>query len=164
MPSAAIQSRKIAFSIPVKPYIKKYLVAKYGDALALNHKSTIGFIISRVFLKNTADCSRSLDDSFTDSVCISVAQHDVFKNGYRNLTDKSSLDFHNACHQLFIDELSIYVDLYCSLSNSSINAAIEKFLIGYGITESDFKLESLQKAIYRKKLKNVAPVLSSHSV
>ena len=159
------------FHLPVKSYIKKYLVSNYGDPIILTLNSDIGFIVlntlsSRLETKLTRGCKGCIDifqNRYTDKVIFRIPYH------YFSITKKEvEASTVYLLNRYF--ENSFEKEMYKFVSDKnnqhfSRKKRLELFIGHYNIEiETDITADALIKAEYRyrKKItKEFSPILSS---
>lgn len=150
----------ITISIPVKPYVKKYLVKRYGLAHQITKRSFIGLLIIQFLDKDTSVPDDSFELKEKYDVVISERYFNI--NGFS--LSPSRLRFLGKClEQLFFEDF--YDDIDKDLAKNQFNAyqSVKFFLDYYNINESEIKLESMYRNYQRYSKENIKEKKKSNS-
>jgi hypothetical protein len=141
-------------SIPVKRYIKKYLMSRYGQLLIAQASTPFGDIVLTK-LQDTKATKLSFSDrnirlkTFNDVMKVRVPYDYFYSIGKRGVSDHSVIKINCFFENQFKELLYDYVKNALSFG-SDIKSAIEKFADQYNIEiEHDITFECLKKMEYR---------------
>lgn len=143
----------IAVNFPVKSYIKKYLVYKFGDTHTYTQCSVLGPIIRSVLSKQSY---RNISMPPT-SHCYTIKLTDLYITQYGVFVDEKNInEFNNEVDRLFRAELFQFMVFNKEYFNVKYRDTLRKMLDSMVITENDVKLETILKDFDRKKDKTNA--------
>ena len=155
-------SASVTIHIPLKPYLHKFLVKKYGTAFVANHKTSLG-----LFVRELIDTQYRRQGHIKNGVLFSVIipKNMVNTIGFSFPPDKFAV-FEKWVVRIFKEQLfehvritlesKLYKDLYGRLKkeverdhhNGTIKT-ISQFLRSYDITEDELKLDSIYREYTR---------------
>lgn len=142
----------ITISIPVKGYVKKYLIKKYGHAPVLTKKNFIGMLVLEL-ISNKID---SPDKKIPQSECYTLTIPEYYFNKKGFHLSENHTKFLGAClHRLFIEEFYAFVDLELGKKTMNAYQAILFFFMLYDISEDDLKIESIYRSYQRYSKENI---------
>lgn len=132
--------------IPVKTYVKKYLIARYGTQHTITKNSLLGILVFNQLSKNFSP-TKNLQ---TGSAVYEVHLTDwCFKNVGHSIDVATLQALGKALELLFREDLHQYV-LAQLLKQEKATTAIKEFLKNYDVTEDELKFESVYKDYKRK--------------
>ncbi|MDH7463991.1 hypothetical protein QEG73_22000 [Chitinophagaceae bacterium 26-R-25] len=148
-------------NIPTKPYLKKYLVAKYGSPVELNYNTLLGssvlLALSKTIPSDTSDFKKDIRyRSFSELVWFKIPKSQV--NSYRHGLNISRTHI-IALNRYFELEFEEYMFNFCNFEMMKRNLptrkkALELFAENIGLEiEEDITFECLKKTDYRTSLK-----------
>lgn len=144
--------KDVKINIPVKPYIKKYLVRRYGLEHKITKRSLVGFMVLELLDKKIT--KRQKDQENTVNYTFLVGEHYFKVYGFTLQKDK--LNFLSNCmDRLFVEDFYNFVDL--ELEKGQLNAyqSVSLFLKIYKIPESDLKHDSMYRKYQRYSNENI---------
>lgn len=155
-----MESGSVSFHLPIKPYLKKYLLKKYGDSFVVSRNSWLGTYIIEILDKDYRKSNAQLDRK--SSYEIKVPSSIVIRNGFDiSSTKMKKLD--EMIRYIFVSDLSSYIEVskasglhfkntaHKSFNKQNAMQAIYQFLEFYGIEEGDLRVESLYRDYQRQK-------------
>ncbi|WP_340074515.1 hypothetical protein [Leptobacterium sp. I13] len=148
----------ITLNIPLKTYLKKYLIQKYGDTHYVSRRSWLGkyliSILDKQYRKAKVDISK---DSF---YTISVPPTIVKEVGF-NISAVKMKYLEEMIQKVFLNDLYSYIEIsvgsrlkflnkeYDSINKQNTMQAIVQFLKFYEIAEDEVSIDSLYRTFYR---------------
>lgn len=155
-------------NIPTKPYLKKYLVAKYGAPIPLTHQTLIGSAVLGFLSKEVPADTKKMDTDlrfkhFTKQVWFTLPQHHVNKGRHGlNISDPQIISLNRYFENEF-EESMFHCCNYIQLASSTIQRkqALEIFVGRFGIEiDEDITMDCLIKTDYRtrKNFPTISPV------
>jgi hypothetical protein len=145
--------------LPLKSYLCKFLIKKYGTSYKISYNSLLGgFLIEILDKQYRRRESRQIkEESFYPII---VPKSIVEKVGFDFPTSKMRR-FEQIIKQLFINEMRSHIDISIA-SNLSVQIHNKNYKVGvmkamkhyldyYDISEDDLKLESLYRSYQRHK-------------
>lgn len=142
----------VVISIPVKAYVKKYLVKRYGSVHTITKKSFIGLFLLELL-------QRKVEPPFKDfkgksSYDINVPEFYFNKKGYA--VDHIKLKFLGIClEKMFFEDFYHFVDTEIRTKQLNARKSVKLFLAIYEIEEDEIKLESLYRSYQRYCNENI---------
>lgn len=148
----------IIINMPMKPYLSKFLLKKYGPTHKVSFYSLLGQFLMEILDKQyRKDKTKVREKSYYPLV---VPKTFVEKFGF-DMPPRKMKRFEDMLIRLFKNELESHVDitveydLYISENDKKykldVMKAIKQFLNFYNINEDDLKLESLYRDYKRQK-------------
>lgn len=148
----------ITINMPMKPYLRKFLLKKYGSSYKVKHHSLLGTflieILDRQYRKGDHKIRQKAYYPFH------IPKTIVERVGF-DMPPQKMKRFEDMLFWLFKDELESWVDvsiaanLYIDINDKkyklSVMKAISQFLEFYDIREDDLKLESAYRDYKRQK-------------
>lgn len=159
-------SGEISVNIPLKGYLKKYLLKKYGNSYTVNRTDWLG-----KYLVDLLDKQYRKKGSFNelDFYTIIVPSTIIKEVGF-DMSAVKMKHFESMIDKVFRSELETYIEVSLSAELYTRDAskyykqntlqAMEQFLKRFDIYEDDLKLESLYRDYARKKkpVETLAPI------
>lgn len=135
----------IKISIPVKPFVKKYLIKRYGTACRISRKSFFGLFLSEMLVKKV-EKSNPFDSEQFD---VEIPEYYLNTDGYT--IDSGKLrTIGLALERMFFDDFYHFVDLRLQEGTfTKASKAIETFLKLYEITEDELRKDSMYRNYQR---------------
>jgi len=149
----------IPISIPVKPYIKKYIHAIYGQVIVVSFKTFVGMNVYCLLQKKGSEKQRFKKDTqvrynlLTDKIRLLVPKDLLYRAGIDIPEDKSVI-----LNNMFENQLSEHLHNFCEayqVVGRERKEAIEHFCIKYDIEiDVDITFDALSKSEYRRRKRN----------
>lgn len=138
----------ITLEIPVKKYVKKYLISKYGDSHQISKNTLLGLLTLELLEKDFDPNDYPI--KFDAIYSVIITERYVYGKGFSISSDKLNV-IGSSIDRLFREDLFAHVDRV--LISTTLNALdiIRDFLDYYKITDNELKLESIYKAYKRHK-------------
>ncbi|PSR56732.1 hypothetical protein AHMF7605_26170 [Adhaeribacter arboris] len=143
---------QITLKVPVKPYVQKYLIARYGTIYQISKRDAIGIVLYQMLRRPATERRASKRmEQYSAIYPIIVSSKDFWKRGCRNLDDYTSIQLNNLVEDLFQQEFCAYIE---NLEAHAIEQryAIEAFMAKYNLDECDIKFETIKKAYQRYRI------------
>jgi hypothetical protein len=141
-------------SIPVKPYIKRFVTKLYGSPVQANNKSTLGILINLTLEKQTYEqaFSQSFTDRYyTDQLQISISAWQFTNKGFDIPPPKVKV-INKIMEQRFEEAMLDFVSTRINQPGAERRRLIEAFAEHYGISlEEDISLDALVKTERRMR-------------
>ncbi len=143
------------FTVPVKTYIKKYLLGQFGDPLIINLDTDIGFLIlTTITSRLEAKACKGLLDNwkkrYNDSISFKIPFH-YFSLSKKQVSPTTYALLNRYFENKFKEDMCRYVDDRRGLSDKKI---IELFIQQYDIVlDEDISVDALLKSEYRLRQK-----------
>ena len=153
------------FTVPVKTYIKKYLLGQYGDPIIVSLDTDIGFIILTTITSRleAKACKGMLDNwkkRYNDSISFKIPFH-YFSLSKKEVSPVTFALLNRYFENKFKQDLCRFVDDRRGLPDRKI---MEIFIQQYDIDiDEDINVDALVKSEYRmrqKITKKSSPILS----
>ena len=145
--------QSVSVQFPVKSYIKKFLVYKFGDNHTYSQHSVLAPIIRSVLSKETTQYSPKFQTQHYYTINLS----DFYISFYGVFINKKNInEFNNDIDALFRSELFHFMVFNKEYYNIKYRDTLRKMLESMVITETDVKLETILKDFTRKKDKTNA--------
>jgi hypothetical protein len=155
----------ITIKIPVKKYVRKYLIREYGCFFMVARKDHVGLMLWMLLKKGFQDKSyESMTKQYTETYEVKASENMIYKKGVRYLSDYATVQFNIFIEHLIHDELHKFVDNELSNGVQQVDA-IRNFITKYDLVDTELDYQNLRKSCqrYRKKkemLNKHAPILS----
>lgn len=137
----------VEVSIPVKGYVKKYLIKRYGDRHTVSRTSFLGKLIlvslSKHFTRQDICTGKELKYSYKLGLT-----EKYFKLKGRGLTRNKRFFLAECFEDVLREDLRQHLD-QVSLNGGKVLPELKAWLKHYDITEEDIKFESLYKDYQR---------------
>lgn len=134
--------------IPVKPYVKKYLIGRYGKQHTITKSSFLGFL---VYDRLNKDFDPKTEYKGLDDVYEVELTNWVFKSQGHSVSKNQLLAIGHALYLLFREDCFEYVESEQTKAGNATKA-LKEFLNKYEIREDDLKFETIYRDYKRKKL------------
>ncbi|QNF34344.1 hypothetical protein HUW51_17040 [Adhaeribacter swui] len=150
-PTAQVKKpeKKITLFIPVKSYVQKYLVKRYGSLYTVSKRDAIGIVLFQMLRRPSTE-ARATEriKTYTAKYPVVLSPKDFWKRGCRNLDDAMSIEWHKLVEDLIYQEYCGYIE---NLEAHGVEQryAIEAFMAKYDFDETDIKFETIKKAYQR---------------
>jgi len=142
----------VEIKIPVKPYIKKYLVRRYGVSHKITKRSLVGFMLLELLNKDIHKHKK--DNLNTATYSFLIGEH-YFKV-YGFTVQKEKINFLGNClDRLFIEDFYNFVDLELEKGHLNAYQSVSLFLKVYKIPEKDLKHDSMYRKYQRYCNENI---------
>lgn len=137
----------VVISIPVKSYVKKYLVKRYGSTHQISKNSFIGLFLTGILSKKIT--YRNYEKKkLTDSIDFELST-DIFYTEGHTISSNDQVFFSRCIEKLFLEDFYLFVDNELQMGNRNAMKAVKTFLNLYSITESELKVESMYRNYQR---------------
>lgn len=155
-----MESGSVSFHLPVKPYLKKYLLKKYGESFVVSRNSWLGSYLIEMMDKEYRKVNSQIDRESSYELIIPTSI--VVRKGFDISTAKMKL-LNEMIRKIFVNDLSSYIEVsmcaklhfknekHKSYNKQNAMQAIYQFLEFYGIEEGDLKVESLYRDYQRQR-------------
>ncbi|MFC6999575.1 hypothetical protein [Rufibacter roseus] len=139
----------LSIHIPVKPHVKKFLVAKYGGIYKLCMRDHIGVTLFNMLRRPKAK-AREIErvKKFTQRYTVSIPEHFITDLGCKNLDGETLVQFNSlvedfllTCFHEFVENMEA-----CGMEQRH---AIAYFMAKYEFDETDVKYDALKKSYQR---------------
>lgn len=136
---------------PVKPYIKKFLVYKYGPQFTFTKTSVLAPILTSILDKN----SEANINAFHTEECYEVELTEFYIKKYGVFFNERDLYlFNSRIDHLFREEAFGFMIINKQYNNIKYRRSLRDILDAIGITEEDLKFDSLLRDFTRKHIEN----------
>ncbi len=139
----------LKITIPVKPYVNRYLMHIYGNCFQLTKRDHIGIFLFFLLQKNNEE--KSYDyymNQYSEKFIVELSDKKIFDWGTRYLTSYSISTFNQFIEHLIKDECHKFVDA-CIYTGSRQKDAIIAFMEKYNFSEQDIPYHTLKKSYQR---------------
>jgi hypothetical protein len=154
--SVFLQEKPMPYTVtlPVKPYVKRFLEINYGDPVELKCDQKLYNYLRRCLIKprTTYDNTRYSKFSmfYTDNVNIVISEDDFYRYGWElSKTDIVAFGREIEANAKFF--MKNIVSFYCS--HMDFSRAVKLFQDKYGFTEDIWQYDSIVKEFQRNGLK-----------
>lgn len=138
----------ISINFPVKSYIKKYLVYKFGNNHNYSTQSVLGPIVKSILSKNYTRKIGKINTQHYYPINISNA----YLSHFGAYVDEKNINyFNNEVDVIFRSELYHFMAFNKEFFNIKYRDTLRTVLQSMVITEKDIKLETILKDFDRKK-------------
>jgi len=167
-----MSSRYFKIPIHVKPYVKKYIIAKYGDNIVISMKNPISIILYGFLQKNDIPIKKNKDiiekrfAELSETFPLLIQRTNQYRYGL-NISPENNLLINHFFEQQIYTGIFHQCDAYSKVKLPIITA-VEDFCRIYDIEiDKDINMEATLKAEYRhrqakKNFKKDMPLLSTH--
>lgn len=138
----------ITVKIPVKPHVKKYIAARYGETHTFSKRSLLGMLLFQVLDKNVERPDHSRD-KLTDHYCIQIPEFYSKSKGF-NVGYKRAHYLGVCFERLFMEDLFQSVQILHD-KGFSVADSIRSFLKQFKITENELNYDSIYRQFQREK-------------
>lgn len=147
----------ISISVPVKPHIKKYIHALYGQVIVVSFKTFIGINIYSLLENKNFNKSRQgkrfmkvKAHLFTEKLSIRISEDLLYRTGLVIPIEKSAV-INNMYEQMLSENLYTFCEAY-KMAKIERQQAIEDFCKRYKIDiDVDITFDALSKTEYRHR-------------
>lgn len=146
---------KFYVSIPIKPYVKRYIELHYGLPADFSKHPEIQKHVRRCLRKPQTRYDNKFDSklcTYTESLEIVISQDDFYRYGWE-FSKTDIVEF----GKLFETEIKCRMHNVVSIYRGvglSIKDSIQKFQISYSMEEEYWSYESIKKEYYRRRPQN----------
>lgn len=150
----------ISLNIPLKPYLTKYLVQKYGNTHTVSRNSWLGNYVIELLTKQYRKhkAIQKTETYFTIEIPLTIMKEsgfDISTDKLRRLEIMIDKVFRNDLDSYIAVsigcELKYYNEQFSSLNKQNVVKAIEQFLGFYNITEDELSPDTIYRDFYRSK-------------
>ncbi|PSR53895.1 hypothetical protein AHMF7605_10385 [Adhaeribacter arboris] len=140
------KEKNITLHLPVKSYVQKYLVKRYGSLYIISKRDAIGIVLFQMLRRPSTE-SRATQrlKQYTATYPIEVSPKNFWKRGCRNLDDSLTIEWHKLVEDLIYQEYCSYIE-NMEAHGVEQRYAIEAFMAKYNFDETDIKFETIKKA------------------
>lgn len=135
--------------IPVPPFVKKYLIKRYGTVHTLGKKSALGLLIIEVCTKRYIK-PRPRHENDTELYTVQIKEYYRNLKAYNLKPAKLSFISDMLC-KLFYENMMEQLIMDQEIGDKNAYKALTRFLEYYDIKESELKFESAYMYYRRKK-------------
>lgn len=141
-------------TLPVKPYIRKYLAVLYGDPIIINLNTDIGFAVlnalaSRMEFKISKGNIDLFQNRFTDEIELRIPIH-YFSLTKKDVSSNTIVLLNRYLEYKFDLELKVHLATSKVPYGTTVKKGIELFLSIYNIEmDVDITYEAITKANWR---------------
>ncbi|MDA0175904.1 hypothetical protein OOZ35_14220 [Mesoflavibacter profundi] len=146
------QEQLVEINVPVKPYIKRYLIKRYGMVHKISKRSLIGFMMLDLLDKNIT--THDKDQTKTENYTFLIGDYYFKKYGFSMSED--NINYLSGCFdRLFNEDFLNFIDT--ELLKGSLNAyqSVSLFLSIYKIPEAELKHDSMYRKYQRYSEENI---------
>lgn len=142
--------QKFTVSIPVKPYVKRFLEINYGMPVDFNHSPMCHKFFQGLLRKpNTTDDKKYPDSicTYTEVVEVVISEHDFYRYGWE-LTKTNIVAF----GRYYEDKAKMMMRTVVGVNHGlgiPINKSIERFQERFRFDEDVWRYEAIKKDFYR---------------
>jgi len=138
----------ITVTLRCKPYVKHYLVSRFGNPVKLPRKSQTKKLFLACIKKNFEPSRSQFIAQLPASLEIQLSKHDLSQHGHT--IDSGMLFFINGIFEEKIkNEMFFEVTLLRSEKKMTLKNAIAVYQQQHGFTNENFPVEAIQAAYYR---------------
>lgn len=141
----------VTVSFPVEAHVFKYLQRRHGSALIATKTTLLGLLVLNAMEKTYAPPEKWLERKHTYTVIVN--QGNVNRVGH-SLPRNTQHYLGEVCTKIFNMAMYEHLDDAVMESKQAL-PSLKKFLLRYGITEDDIKVETLYKAYQRHCRMNI---------
>lgn len=153
--------KSFTFDLPVKRYIRKYMVAKYGEIIPASMETDLGFIIlntlaSRLEAKVSRGYNNQFENPYTSTITFSISFH-YFYLTKKEISIYTCILLNRYLENKFEEDLLsfIYLKTEGEPRYGEQKKYIEEFSKRHNIElEEDVNFETLKKKVDRGRKKN----------
>ena len=148
----------IQINMPMKPYLRKFLLKKYGNTYKISFYSLLGKFFLEILDKQYRKGDGKIRSS--SSYTFIIPKTIVEKVGF-DMPPQKMKRFEEMLESLFKSELEAHIDLtvefdlYVNINDKNykldVMKAMKQFLDFYKINEDELKLESVYRSYQRNK-------------
>ena len=136
----------IIVSIPVKNYVKKYLIKKYGTTHTVSKKTFLGLLLLELINDKVEKPERKFEE--LDSYDISIPEYYFNTKGFTINSDKAK--FLGLClEKLFFEDYYAFVDLELAKGKLDACKSVKLFYRLYDLHEHELKFETMYRKYQR---------------
>lgn len=140
----------ITIEIPVSPYIKKYLIAVYGEKYKLSLKDDFGILVLNCLQKKTYYQYKVEKDDRTTSFPVKISISQFEKYGCL-IKEQQLYEIHKTLDSQFRESIYRASIINNVRFNIEFKESIWAHLESYDITEEDIRWDTIRKDFNRKK-------------
>ena len=153
-------TKLLTLHIPIKPFLKKYLIQKFGAEHCVSRRSWLGRylidLLDKQYRKSTDDIK--IEEYYPVSIPTSIVKDVGFDISGKKLKQLSEM-----IYKVFVNDLYSYIEVSVSSNlkfenerNGSINKqnvlkAIDQFLNHYSISEDEISKDTIYRNFHRYK-------------
>lgn len=138
--------------VPVRPHVKKFLLARFPQPYVLSDDNYIGIILYRLLRRQEHDaCYDRQLTKYTESFNVDVSEDKAFNHGSFYISSYSVVVFNNFIDDLFKEKMYAFLDdLFLFADEITIKKGIYEYMNKYNMLEgTDVTYDGLKKAYYR---------------
>jgi hypothetical protein len=138
--------RPVLLSLPVKPYILKFLTRHLGRDYQLSNCDLYGIHLFNL-LRQERD-HRQYDNflaRYTAQFPVNIVPYMITDRGCKNFTALTIVKFNVFAEEIFYKEFHDFVQFRVEETGMPAKAAIERFSIKFGLVEDDVAFETLKR-------------------
>lgn len=151
-------SKHFLVTIPTKPYLKKYLLTKYGDPLLFTREHFFGMVVMAmaehrgIYEKHNEEISFRRFDKFTTPIQIRFPRWILERSDYGSTIKRANIIMINKLFEERFDEDLCFFSAVMQAAGLELKEAREEFCRLHNIEiEIDITDEALKKKEYRHR-------------
>jgi len=146
---------KFVVTIPVKPYVKRFLSINYGEPIDFTSDPEVNRFFQNLLRKPSVTRDKQYPDqlfSYTEKVEVLISQHDFYRYGWE-LTRTDRIAFGKQFEDRAKCLMRSFVGVYVALGLPPFRS-IAKFQERFQFDENSWQYETIKKDFYRNGMKD----------
>lgn len=153
-------SGTVTLNIPLKAYLTKYLIQKYGTVHCVSRNSWLGNYIIEILTKEYRKQKALVNSAAFYTIEIPVT---IMKETGFDISTEKLRRMEIMIDKVFRNDLESYIEIsmahelkhfnhdFQSLNKQNVTKAIEQFLVYYKISEDEISADTLYRDFFRSK-------------
>jgi len=143
---------KFVVSIPVKPYVKRFIELNYGLPADFTNHPEIHKVVCRSLKKPRTQYDKQFENklcTYTETIEIVISQRDFYRYGWE-FSRTDVVEFGKSFESIIKCNMHNVVNIYRGVG-LSIKDSIQKYQVHYKMEEEYWPYESIKKEYYRRR-------------
>lgn len=140
------------FRIPIKPYLKKFVLKRLPEPYHANNKEYFGMFLIKLLRDKQKDAQYdNWNENYTERIHIELPNQHVFRKCAKNINGFMIMKFNGFIRELFFEKLFDFIHLRTLYADNvvMVSQAIREFCQYYDLTEEDIPYMTLRRNYHR---------------
>ena len=144
------------FRIPIKPYLKKFVLKRLPEPYYSSNKEYLGVFLMKLLRdKHQQNIYDNWRDNYIGRLHVELPEHNVARKCAKNINGAVIVKFNSFLRDLFEEKMYEFIEQRIMYSNTKVlvSTAINDWIEIYDLTEDEIPYDSLRKKYMRRKQK-----------
>lgn len=142
----------MVFRIPIKPYLKKFVLKRMLEPYKATNKDYIGIFLLKLLRDKQRDTKfDNWRDNYIQRIHVELPDHSVFRKCSKNINGLAIMKFNGFLRDLFFEKLFDFIHYRMLYANHSVKVAqaIREFSEYYDLSEEDIPYMTMRRNYHR---------------